>query len=255
MGPLLFSITLRIWFLYYDLKYAEAVLSHEWWQILDSDDKNWFIENRNKYGILSPRMYKIIAMFMSIYVILMFIGAFNHEVTPKIHEVTTTFVGITSWIADAILFCKMPKHYDLFAIRKEINRWTIWLFVIGSYFIVTAAMGLEDKYPFFLWMHGFVYIIETCGFISFSTLYPKHQMRLSDKKSATSQPNIEMSMSGSNTASIDTLSKTTSKSSPDTEFMWYSWINLCEDDTNFNTFMRQLIKEVQIYARFALLYR
>ena len=40
-------LTLRVWLLFYDLKYAEAILKHSWWENI-SDETDWFIKNRNK---------------------------------------------------------------------------------------------------------------------------------------------------------------------------------------------------------------
>ena len=208
----------------------EAVLHHQWWQILSSNDKDWFIENRHKYGILGSRMCSIIASFLIIYITAMFLGAY---INPKIHESATTISCVLCWTFDAILFIKMPKYYDLFAIRKEINLWTIWLFVASSYFIATTAGGLEDQYTFFLWMHGFVYIVETCGFCGFSTLYPRYQMNSVNK---TSQNIAEASTS---------KPSQTAPSGTRADSMWTSWVNLSGDDANWNAFMRQLIKEVK----------
>ena len=74
----------------------------------------------------------------------------------------------------------MPKHYDVFAIRKETNRATIFYFVIATYFIC-GTVGDQDAYPVMLWFHPFVYIIETAGFTLLSTLYPRYEMTQSVK--------------------------------------------------------------------------
>lgn len=234
IGPLLFVIVLRIWYLYYDLKYAEAIISHQWWQILSSADKDWFIENRNKYGKLSTTMHTIISSVILIYIIYIIICAyFTNVLLPEM------FLGpfcVGLWITMATLFYKMPKHYDVFAIRKEINRWTIWYLITGTYFIINAA-GLEAKYPFFVHIHAFVFMIETAGFAIFSTVYPYYQIKVIDKRSKINTPPIL-------TNAASTSNSESNESSIDGNNMWYSWINACEDDTNFNAFMRQLIKEV-----------
>ena len=66
---MLILITTRVWFIYYDLKYNEALIIHEWWSNV-SDQKDWFIKNKNKYGSWSKFMWKIISLFCILWIIL-----------------------------------------------------------------------------------------------------------------------------------------------------------------------------------------
>ena len=227
---------LRIWFLYFDLKYAEAIISHQWWQILSSSDKDWFIENRIKFGTLSPTMFIITGSITLIYIVFVVMGAY---VDKRFQEMFLSPFCVVLWIIMAMLFCKMPRHYDIFAIRKEINRWTIWYFIIGIYFIICDS-GLEHAYPMFVQLHGFVYILETAGFTFFGTIFPYYLMNIANKGSHGS--NAEPSMSKPSLST--TASRSNSKSATNSVEMWYQWVNACKDDTNWNCLMHQLIKEV-----------
>ena len=64
--------TTRVWFLYYDLNYNVSLISHEWWSTI-SDDKDWFIKNKNKYGSWSNFMWKLVTFIIISWLIQIFI--------------------------------------------------------------------------------------------------------------------------------------------------------------------------------------
>ena len=144
-------LTLRVWLLFYDLKHGEAILRHEWWSTI-SDEKDWFIRNKNTYGSFRKFLWKptvaILASLFSVEIGLSFVPE------PMASIALFILLGLinTYWILLAFLFCKMPKEYDTLLIRKEINRLVIFIhFHCLVYFINRSYQKLH----IFQWFNSF----------------------------------------------------------------------------------------------------
>ena len=122
--------TSRVWFLYYDLKYNEALISHEWWSTICTQ-KDWFIKNKNKYGSFKKFMWKPILIFIVIWMIQIILTTLYFELL--ILDFSFALIGNSFWCIMLYCFCKMPKHYDVLLIRKEIN----W---ITSFYLFSAIL-------------------------------------------------------------------------------------------------------------------
>ena len=55
-------LALKIYLNYYDIAYANAIMSSEWKTIINpsSDNQNWFILNKQKYGTLKSYKWALI---------------------------------------------------------------------------------------------------------------------------------------------------------------------------------------------------
>ena len=59
-------LTLKIYLNYYDISYANAIMSSEWKTVINptSSGHNWFIINKQKYGTLKSYKWPIIIYSM-----------------------------------------------------------------------------------------------------------------------------------------------------------------------------------------------
>ena len=109
-------IVIRIYLLFYDLKYLHSLLTHKWWTII-SNEQDWYMSNKRKYDSFKY-LWKVAVIFIFIAWIFIIVG---FQYIPAI-TVAVSAVGVNLvFVAMIICFCKMPSIYDAVKIRKEIN--------------------------------------------------------------------------------------------------------------------------------------
>lgn len=238
-GPLsaiMVLLVIRSWFLYYDLKYSQAVHSHKWWEkySIASFKQSWFIVNKNKYGELSKYIYTLILISSILSIVVVIIGIeLNNQ---DIYAATTTLFAVICTIFMIYLFRKMPKYYDVLWIRKEIRYLIIGYTITHVYFIVTAAAGLDQKYIQIQWVHTYVEEIIAIGTLVIPILYPCYISYRMTRDIETHRKDSDNE--------VETDNKYAAKT-------WQKYVNMkCDeneqDDQNWNRFMRHLIKEFAV---------
>ena len=120
--------TTRVWLLYFDLKYTESIIEREWWQELETQD--WYIKNRKKWGSWKRWLWKVILIVIILWSALTMITAWFAYFA---YLMTFGIISNGLVIFCSTLFCKMPKHYDVLLIRKEVNR-------LAGFYLISTIM-------------------------------------------------------------------------------------------------------------------
>lgn len=188
-------ITSRVWFIFYDIKYYQCILSHKWWQTINHNQFNnfFFIKNRYKYGSLTisgnksnhhlSTMTKIILIFMVLWIAQICITA---QIDDGLNSFLYILVCNLLWLIQLCCFCKM-KFYDEYCIRKEIQRLAIFYF-IGSIYFGTAYAVFVPNSQIMAWITAFITYLNASVTVSICTLWPyydnkrrKQNMHQTDK--------------------------------------------------------------------------
>ena len=240
VGTMTTILTLRVWLLFYDLKHGKAILSHEWWSTI-SDEKDWFIRNKNRYGSFRKFLWKptiiIIISLLSMGISLSFVP---EKIAINARQIT---LGLNNlyWIFLVFLFCKMPKEYDTLLIRKEINRLVIF-YAFSTVWYTISTQTIEKTVPYIAyWYNVFYTYLFTIVISAMVTLWPHYDKSLQIKR----RQSQENSMSDPSLSSQQ-IAKQRSRSVSDDYSFWTVYVNAVSDDKNWNKFMRHLIKELAV---------
>lgn len=114
VSPTFTLITCRVWFLYYDLKYGEAIISYSWWETVVNNYQNWFIQHKRKYGSFKRYMYKRILIFMIIWISIIFCVAYFK---PSLYILSITIIPDLFWAFMIYCFCKFVKQIIMLVIH------------------------------------------------------------------------------------------------------------------------------------------
>lgn len=225
VGGMAIILTCRVWLLFYDLKHGEAVLEHEWWSTI-SDQQNWFIRHKNRYGSFKKFLWKPVALLLAVMCPLIAWANFAPKpVSTYSDAVILTFIN-TFWIALIILFVKMPKQYDSLLIRKEINRLVIYYAVSVVWYSVTIPLFSGTFWHF---LNSFITYLFTIVVSAMVTLWPHFESSLQFKREIKHGKRVK-------DGHVNAPSATG----------WQVYVNSCPDDKNWNLFMRHLIKEIAV---------
>ena len=139
-------ITLRVWFIFYDLKYHESLLLHKWWEAVNESQfkEDFFIKNRHKFGTLniSGWMSKLV---MSLTVLWIAQVSIFLVISHILFSASYTAICVLLWCIQLYCFCKMGDNYDIYSIRKEISRLAIFYCFSSVYFGI-AYIVVKDHF-------------------------------------------------------------------------------------------------------------
>eukprot|EP01084_Bolivina_argentea_P159551 277863_1 len=249
--PLLISFTLRVWILYYDLRWNEIVLNMEWWSHIKEQPMNqhWILKYKNSLGTCNKRTCKYVILYLVI--LLVSITLLSHFDLEAGNYISTLHVTI-SLIVTVIILCKV-RVFDAFRIRFELNvHMTVWSFTC-IYFVITESFDLPGKYAFFAYARSWVHIFVCMIICHISILYPinyfkKHQ-NLILKDVVKLHINVIPKLHAQLADKSSTQSTTNAESDFKTEAqnISKSWTDYCcVSATNFNNFMQNLVSEMSV---------
>ena len=230
VAPTFVLITCRVWLLYFDLKFGEAILAYSWWETVVNDHRNWWIQNKRTYGSFKRYIYKRVIIFISIWWLIICLGAYY---LPTMYLLSVTIIPDSFWCFMVYLFCKMPKHYDVFYIRKEINRLVIFYIFPTAWYAVTRGGEIDSKYLIISWISGYLIVPISCAITAIITLLPYYE-----NKTIRRQASVMAQIKENSTSNMDTC--------PYYGNLWVLYVNSCDDDNHWNQFMQHLIREIAV---------
>lgn len=148
--PLITVFTLRVYVLYFDLKWNEGIANSEWWKHINSNEGNWFIRSKTgqtnnclSHWLRFRYLYIGVVLYLLLFIILNGLVVSDHGAV-KLEIIFIRIPIIISFISTAIFLYLMP-HFDTIRIRFElIIIIIIWDFTC-IYFGLTGGMQLAKK--------------------------------------------------------------------------------------------------------------
>eukprot|EP01083_Nonionella_stella_P049503 131887_1 len=239
-------LTSRIWFLFYDLKYMQSLLTHQWWEDI-TDKKDWFFTHKGTFGSFRF-MSKYICIFLTMFFIFTALGVYYFSVIYHIAFIVT----INSlWVIMFVCFCKMPKMYDALKIRKEINITSFIYLLLAIYHSIVSSMRLDHRFGFVIYISSYLGLVVNmllviCMIVLPHYYYHDHALKFQQRKQTNQSTKQVMSVVASTTHSSTGTRvrlKTDGNDKHTHVRSWQRYVNDCEDDTKFNTFVRHLTRE------------
>ena len=171
-------VALRLYLNYFDIQYANAIISSEWKSILNphSRETNWFILNRRRYGTLrfwyipiailvvfnivggyiweTPMLFpghsesNLLSLYqttsLQIYNLVLCLNM-NRAAKQLYMNMTGLLVDLICIVAVVIIRCKTPEFHDIFYQRHEIIMLIRPSVVAVTYII--AFLGTRELWP------------------------------------------------------------------------------------------------------------
>lgn len=232
-------MAIRVYLLFYDLKYAQSLLTHEWWNII-SNDQDWYMKNKNKYGSFKWWSIRCLIFILISWILLALGMKYVPNVTIPILAICVNSV----YIIMIVCFCKMPSIYDALKIRKEINILATIFFIQAGYHTVTIPFD-HDQYPIFSFIAMYQTTVVATLFSIVMILMPNWDKELNFVADFQAEDSISLSPT-STTSSDSIITECTQEKNKKRRKQYKSWqmyVNDCNDDERFNNWMRHLIRE------------
>ena len=232
VGTMATILAARVWLLFYDLKHGEAILKHEWWATI-SDEKDWFIRNKPKWGSFRNFLWKpVLVILLLLYSITIVLGYSPESFALKANFAMLALIN-TWWILLIVLFCKMPKEYDTLLIRKEINRLVIF-YAFSTVWYSVSLQTIDEIYPLGIhWFNSFYTYSFTTIISAMVTLWPHYDKSLQAKRRG-SRHSADSMKEPSLSSEVHSTSHHRHKSAIGTT--WPIYVNQATDDKHWNKF-------------------
>ena len=202
------------------------MVSHKWWLNV-TDHRDWFIQNKKKYGSLRY-MYKRMILFMILWYIEISIAVY---LDSSILLLSFPLIMTAYCILMFYCFCQMPQIYDVYKIRKEINILTIMFVVTTIYSVFVRNVHIQSQVV--LYINSYIGMLINAATNTLMILWPYYDKTLHGSQ-IWSDNNNENDNTTTRTSTVKTYTD------------WKLYINSCEDDTKFNIFMKFLMREFAV---------
>ena len=130
----------------------------------------------------------------------------------------------------------MPKQYDVFSIRKEINRLVIFYIFPTAWYAIVRGMEMDSENVLLAFISGQLIVPITMILTAIMTLYPYYENKKVKRIKSVMTQIKENSQSKSNSKKISYSDNS----------LWILYVNRCNDDAHWNRFMHHLIREIAV---------